>query len=252
MAAVEHSHNLLLQRPELGRTTRRGDDLPGDNFTYGISTISVRGDKGGAGKAISSWQSVEGIQGQGKRPKLHRSKTMDIQDFMALNKAATRKGLHTSQEFSKFRSTHSMPKTVSGLSANPGVAGAEVARIDPFQVYGQPTRPTTPIYDLIEHGYQRKWLEHRRDQDMAARAMSNYSKAGVQGIYETRASLLRKYLPKIENHEVWQIAKFKNVGPHVSSFRSENARKSALENHELDGACRLGYLSQGGYATPPY
>ena len=95
---------------------------------------------------------------------------------------------------------------------------------------------------------------------------------GTQGIYETRTSLLRKYLPPIENNEMWQIKRFKKVyktrnilecsgmimiyfvqvSPHVSSFRSESARKSALEYHDLDGASRFGYFSQGINATPPY
>ncbi|XP_075256953.1 cilia- and flagella-associated protein 77-like isoform X2 [Convolutriloba macropyga] len=250
MTAIEITHDPLLQHAELGRSTRRGHELPPDSFVYGISTT---GDQAGAAKALGSWS---GLENDSIRKISHpagpltRSKTFNDRDFVAMNKAATKKGLHTATDFSRFRSTHNIEKGQMTMSANTNKA--EIGRVPPETVFGQPTRACTPVFDLMENKYQHKWLQQRKDQEMLSRARSRLSKMGTRGIYETRASLLRKYLPPIENHEMWQISKFKKVGPHVSSFRSAGARRSALENHELEGASRFGYLGQGAHATPPY
>lgn len=248
MALDSHTVNPLLQKGELGRTTRRGHDLPPESFVYGLPSA---GDRDGAAKALGSWTSLEkalssnALGGPASGPGgLQRSKTMNDRDFVSLNKAATRKGLFTSQDVSKFRATHNTTKPLIGSKQ----LEREVTRIPPETVFGQPTMPCTPVFDLLEHKYQQKWLQDRRQQDLLSWARSTQSKPS-RDVYENRATLLRKYLPPIENHELWQIRKFKKVGPHVSSFRSENARKTALQNQEFDGASRFGYLGQGAYVV---
>ncbi len=61
-------------------------------------------------------------------------------------------------------------------SQNGVISAEEVGRIPPETVFGQPTRPCTPVFDLIEHKYQQKWLADRREQEILSRARSKMSK----------------------------------------------------------------------------
>ena len=71
--------------------------------------------------ALGSWS---GLENDSIRKISHpagpltRSKTFNDRDFVAMNKAATKKGLHTATDFSRFRSTHNIEKGQMTMSAN--------------------------------------------------------------------------------------------------------------------------------------
>ncbi|XP_063710877.1 cilia- and flagella-associated protein 77-like [Symsagittifera roscoffensis] len=235
MTAIEVTHEPLLRHAELGRATRRGHDLPPDSFVYGISTT---GDRLGAAKALGSWYGTENDFTLGSRGQqmdamggsLKRSNTFNGRDFVAMNKAATKKGLHTSSDFAKYKFTHNVEKQPMTMDTNTNKA--EVGRIPPETVFGQANRAGTPVMELMGNRYQQKWLQEKRQNESVARARSRQSKDWPCSSYEARPPI--------------------SVGPHVSTFRSAKARMSALENHEYESASRFGYLGQGAHATPPY
>ena len=43
-------------------------------------------------------------------------------------------------------------------------------RIPPDMTFGISTRPSTPVFELLEHKYQDKWLAARRESELAQRA----------------------------------------------------------------------------------
>ena len=64
--------------------------------------------------ALGSWSAGHSVSAALPGGGIQRSKTMNDRDFVSLNKAATRKGLYTSQDFSKFRATHNTSKPLIG------------------------------------------------------------------------------------------------------------------------------------------
>lgn len=69
-------------------------------------------------------------------------------------------------------------------------------------------RPSTPIYDLLENRYQERWLAEMREKDKKAniKVMSRKGK-----IYETRTSLLRRYLEPVDPPPYWKMKRWSKV-----------------------------------------
>merc|ERR1711973_606177 len=81
----------------------------------------------------------------------------------------------------------------------------------PDIMFGVPTRPSTPIFDLLEHKYQKIWAkEQAHKQDKAKEAAKVGHRVGKQKggdiiVFETRASQMRRHRPgrnsRITAHE---------------------------------------------------
>ncbi|XP_053380116.1 cilia- and flagella-associated protein 77-like [Mercenaria mercenaria] len=125
-------------------------------------------------------------------------------------------------------------------------------------------KPSTPIFDLLEHKYQDKWLQERRKLELAKRqeeskmGRSTHS-AGILGslqkrspgqVYETRASLLRTYQNPVDADPLWQMPRFtKEAKPSLQTFRSAQARRSAYDNFDSDKISRKGNFGHGTYES---
>ena len=73
-----------------------------------------------------------------------------------------------------------------------------------------PYRPSTPIYDLLEHRYQERWLEERREAERKQR--EKIQKKKLHGkIYETRASLFRRYSEPVDPSPLWKMRRWQKV-----------------------------------------
>merc|ERR1712212_1237689 len=100
----------------------------------------------------------------------------------------------------------------------------------PDIMFGVPTRPSTPIFDLLEHKYQKIWVkEQAHKQDKAKEAAKG------------------RHRPVVETRELWHMKKFKKVGPHLETFRCEEARQKAFKAHETDKSGRMGVQGHGRY-----
>ncbi|XP_062572925.1 cilia- and flagella-associated protein 77-like [Saccostrea cucullata] len=151
-------NNELLLRTELGKPKRRGYGTLGEDFIFGRPNEARHG---GADDALHGWPrnlSTTTLPFARKDKKAER-------DFMALNKAAVQNGLVTAGENYEFRATHDVRRKTAG-SENTRL---RTRRIPPTMVFGISTRPSTPIFDLLEHKYQDKWLQQRRQQELAKR-----------------------------------------------------------------------------------
>ncbi|XP_052790389.1 cilia- and flagella-associated protein 77-like isoform X1 [Mya arenaria] len=243
--------NELLLRTELGKPKRRGVIIPAGT-TYGRPN-GMR--DGGSSEALHGWPTISSSTLPFKR-----KEKASQRDFMALNRAAVSAGLVTANAQYEFRATHD----VRGKTTSEEGQRNRTRRMPPSMVYGISTRPSTPIFDLLEHKYQDKWLQERRKLELAKRQeeskMGRYThSAGVINsaqkrspgqVYETRATLLRTYQNPVDPDPLWQMPKFKNnAQPSLQTFRSGRARTFAYDNFESDMISRKGNLGHGTYES---
>ena len=75
-------------------------------------------------------------------------------------------------------------------------------------------RPSTPVFDLLEHKYQDKWIQEKRKSELCRRYKENErnkSANSSKGYCETRASRMRRYSPPVDPTPLWQMSKFQKV-----------------------------------------
>ena len=89
-------------------------------------------------------------------------------------------------------------------------------------------RPSTPVFDLLEHRYGERWLEERREAERKQRQKNNkkvlyrslspitislafLSEQKLQGVYETRASLMRRYSEPVDSPPLWKMKRWQKV-----------------------------------------
>ncbi|CAB4021232.1 Hypothetical predicted protein [Paramuricea clavata] len=225
-------NNPLLQKSELGRPLKRCFTLPPDGFTYGRPNLYTGN---GAAGALCSWNVV--------RPSA--ATQPQERDFVKLNKMAVQAGLTSAPEQYQFRATHD----VKVSSASKDRSLNKLKKIPPSMVFGVPTRPSTPVFDLLAHKYQEKWIEERRRAEEALRAKQDQKKRVGRDIYETRASLLRKHQPQVDGTPLWHMKKFEKISPKLETFRTSEAKTQAFKHHGSDSTSRKGVFGHGLYET---
>ncbi|XP_070582073.1 cilia- and flagella-associated protein 77-like [Ptychodera flava] len=228
--------NPLLTKPQLGVALKRGFTLPSAQFTYGRPNASK---DGGAAEAVSGWTGLSSL------PILRKEKKQD-RDFIALNKAAVNAGLVSAPEQYQYRATHDVRRRVSEEEKNK----VRTRRIPASMTFGVSTRPSTPVFDLIENKYQDRWLQERRKTELAKREKIQQKTLTNKGIYETRTSLLRKYAPPIDPPPLWQLPRFhrgKSASAHLETYRSPSTKDVAFKHHATDSTSRRGVFGHGIY-----
>ena len=69
------------------------------------------------------------------------------------------------QEQFQYRATHDVRRRVTDDQK----MNIMTRRIPPDVTFGISTRPSTPVFDLLENKYQEKWLLKRREAELARR-----------------------------------------------------------------------------------
>lgn len=235
--------NELLLRNRVGQPKTRGFYLPGKAFTYGRPN-----DK----RDYTAADALRGWGGGSTSLPLTNPKTITGRDFMALNKVTVSAGLVTAKENYDFRATHDIRRKPPAEERR-----AVNRRLPPSMVFGVPTRPCTPIYDILEHKFQDKWIAQKRNQELErrktekqARFSSAPTKKSHLFLYDTRASLLRAYQNPVDDQPLWQMPRFANSArPHLATFRTCKEREDAFSAYELDRVSRKGLMGQGVYES---
>lgn len=232
--ALRETNNPLLLKAEIGKPLKRGFTLPSDKFIYGKTS---QGKNFGAADTFS-WRTK-------LKPLSYKERKPPTRDFISMNKAATQSGLVTAQEHFQYRATHDAAEFEPPLS-NSSIPTRYTL---PATVYGVSTKPSTPVFDLLEHKYQDTWLEETRQSELLQRKKENErNKSENKGYSETRASRLRRYSPPVDSGPLWQMSKFqRNALPALETFRSENARGRAFRHHSSDCTARTGVFGHGTY-----
>jgi len=238
--------NELHLRDKVGSVKARGFDLPNTAFTYGLP--NDRRDWTAA-NALRGWTGSQLPKGGATK-----ARSASERDFMGLNRAAINGGLVRAPENTDYRATHDIRRLPFDKKEMAGKMRSR--RLPPTMVFGVPSRPSTPIFDLLEHKYQDKWIKQRsnelnakRSAEIKRRVMSAPAASRGSGIiYETRASLLRTYQNPVEPAPLWQLPRFtKSAKPHIQSFRTNKSKTDAFKNLETDQIGRRGDFGTGIY-----
>jgi len=233
--AMRETNNPLLLKAEIGKPLKRGFMMPPDQFTFGKTS---QGEIIGASETIS-WRS--------RLKPLNLTEKKPDRDFISMNKAATRAGLVTAKEHFQYRATHD----VAPLKKEREIkckSGKDLPNIN--TVYGVPTKPSTPVFDLLEHKYQDKWLEEIHLGEESKLHKKSERNQGMHSYGETRASRLRRYSPPVDPPPLWQMSKFqKNALPALQTFRNEDVRRKAFIHHGSDCTARTGVFGHGNYES---
>ena len=201
--------NPLLRKASLGKPMQRGFDLPNEHFVYGQPNHCI---DGGAEEAMRYMI----IQAQNKKKEEEGKST---RDFVKLNKAAVQAGLTKSSEQYAARELLSEAVRKNG----PKVDASKVVRgrNPPDMTFGICTRPSTPVFELLEHSYQTKWL-------LGQQKKQNQNKQCESSIRKPRKYVPRrlKYIDNAVKSEekpkdVWQMPKWKKIGSKSGLVRDD-------------------------------
>ncbi|XP_053551858.1 cilia- and flagella-associated protein 77 [Bombina bombina] len=230
MVRESMQENQLLQKAELGKVKQRCYKLPGENFVYGLNTAIK---EGGVAEAIGHWQTVESLA----RPRKL------VPNFQALNREAVKSGLVTSAEHTAYRNTHHI-----WLKFHEGGKRNLRMQFPPDMTFGISTRPSTPIFDLMENRYQHLWEEQQRKVTEELRHKAKQMNK-IGKVQDTRTTLLRRYQPPDEPAPLWQLPRFQKIGPHLDTFPSQEARRKAFSAQHSDAIARRGLYGRGIYTV---
>jgi len=229
--------NELLLHPEVGRARRRGHPLPRDPFIYGRPYPN---NDGGVAEAIHKWRGY--CAGNDEQALLRSEK-----DYITLNKAAVNRGICTVKDVDAYRAKHNCLKKVSGGKSE-GFNRPKPRPIPPGP-YGMPARPSTPINDIIEHRFQKLFIDEIKAREMEGRANAAQMKEKVlpaKGYYENYACKIRQYQPPIAKKPLWQMKRFANIKPGISSWRDPCDEQMARAYACTDKVARSGRKFRGG------
>ncbi|XP_034547581.1 cilia- and flagella-associated protein 77 isoform X1 [Notolabrus celidotus] len=230
--------NPLLIKAPLGQSKSRGLSVPGEDFTYGISSSSIR--DGGVSEVLSDWK-VQPSRGD-SAPHLSLAP-----DFVSLNRDAVKSGLVTSKEMSQFRAQRG---EAMSQNRNPKPKNSVALRRPavPDITFGVTNRPPSPLADLLCHQYGRDWLDKQmirsqnyNHQQKMQKKLSNY-------IQDNRTSLLRRSRPLPVTQTPFKLPRFTQVAPALDTFRDQDARLRALRAHQSDSVSRRGVQGLGTYS----
>ena len=125
-------------------------------------------------------------------------------------------GAVSSKDIAQFRTTHD-----ARLKTGATITKGQAKQLDPSFTYGRPSKPSTPIHDVLNNTFQRNAIAAARRQadfEAAQREQQESSKAGKFGQSQhTRASLGHMKIRAPDAREPFKLQKFKDVGPRIGS-----------------------------------
>ncbi|XP_027543822.1 cilia- and flagella-associated protein 77 [Neopelma chrysocephalum] len=200
--------NPLIIKHEVGKPLRNCYSLPGLDFTYGMY---VHKRDGGVAEAIGHWDSIKP-----RNVGLSKAKLMP-RDFLTMNRGAVEAGCTTAPEFRLYY------KYMDIRLKDENRFLSWVPKI-PDMTFGRPARPSTPIYDIIQHRYKEMWMERQR----ARTRLQIIEKKKLDQVRGNRTTYLRTHPPPVKEESFWHPARFEKVEPHLSTFPDPEAREKAL------------------------
>ncbi|XP_066222934.1 cilia- and flagella-associated protein 77 [Saccopteryx leptura] len=225
--------NPLIVKAELGKPRERSCSLPGIDFNYGLY---IRGLDGGVPEAIGHWHVFK------QQPTCPQELT---RNYIAMNRRAVKAGLVTAQEMSLYRRL----KDIRINDQDDRRLKKEPPSVPPNMTFGIRARPSTPLFDLLQHRYQQLWVQEQKAAQKAIKLEKTH-KMTLGKLYETRSTQLRKYKPPVTLDAPWRMPHFQKVSAHLDTFPTEADRQRAFKAHREEYAVRQGTLRMGNYTHP--
>jgi len=117
----------------------------------------------------------------------------------------------------------------------------------PDIVFGQKSRPRSPIYDVIEHKFQRNWLIQQKARD-ETREQKKFDETKKAKTVQLNSLVLRRNnqtRQPVESGPLWQMSKFQKAPATVESFRTNMARERSFGAYRQQQAAKLGTNRRG-------
>merc|ERR1712036_30051 len=218
--------NPLLRKAELGKPMQRGFELPGEEFIYGRPNHCI---DGGAQEAMQYM--VLQRQREKRDIKARQAKTKELtarkgKNFLKFNKLAIQSGLVTAAEQAQASEEIVKQSYQSAQCTKVGPQKVARRRCPPDMTFGISTRPSTPVFELLEHRYQTqtKVLRSCREQSNR-RTASKFADESTQ--------------------QLWQVPKWKRVPAHLDTFRSREVKECSFKAHEASRHTKRGKIGHG-------
>jgi len=246
--------NPLLRKAELGKPMQRGFELPGEEFIYGRPNHCI---DGGAQEAMQYMVLQRKREQRAIKDRQRKTKELterNSKNFLKFNKLAVQAGLVTAAEQAQASDElhRQSYKSVQCTKVDPKKVARN--RCPPDMTFGIQTRPSTPVFELLEHRYQTRWLQV---QDKKQNQSEAVNKTGNKGIYETQTKVLRACREKSEDRtqkakfndestqQLWQMPKWKKVPAHLKTFRSASIKDNSFAAFESCRHTRRGKIGHG-------
>ncbi|KAI8592695.1 hypothetical protein BDZ88DRAFT_407329 [Geranomyces variabilis] len=228
------TNNVLLVHSSVGKTRPSVYSLPGMNHIYGKR---VERDGSGCAEVLQHWHVHTNPRDSSNAPRML--------NYVAMNRGAAKDGIVSPRDLRAYRKLHPIRINVSmsgrggssdndegsgGVKTVHGGALYRKAPIpsdgDPRFTYGKPTRPSTPVADLMTDRYQREWLvQQERRLAEANRAPKNKPKNPPTKSSPTNQSRSSPKILSIAERDprtLWKLSKFTHVPAHLDTWRAKS------------------------------
>lgn len=243
--------NPLLRKASLGKPMQRGFDLPGENFIYGRPNHCI---DGGAQEAMQYCVLDYKKQCDEANSKANRKNVRRV-NFVKRNRFAVQQGLVNARE----QACASKNLTEAYLIKPPTKVRYTSAPVSgslpPDMTFGISTRPSTPVFELLEHRYQTKWLQSQQKRQLQTDECAKNTAAGkiknTQANFQKACKMFAQRCPDHHNSKQykkdWQMTKWATIGPHLHTFRSPKVRERSMATHNASKNSRRGVFGHGIY-----
>ncbi|KFP86854.1 Uncharacterized protein C9orf171, partial [Acanthisitta chloris] len=181
-------HFTFLQE-EVGKPQRNCYSLPGFDFTYGLYIPRTEG----VAEAIGHWNTVD--------PRFTERRIMG-RDFITMNRGALKEGCVTAREHNMYYKFKDLR-----LKGGPTHSRRRPPKIPMDMTFGMPPRPSTPLFDLLQHRYKELWMEKQRARTIIQRVEKNK----LTDVRDTYSSYLRKHPLPAKKESFWHLRRFEKV-----------------------------------------
>jgi len=243
--------NPLLRKAELGKPMQRGFELPGKEFIYGRPNHCI---DGGAQEAMQYTvlehnrirrHELAAKSGQKRRKNFVKRNILCVQNGLVTAKEQASCGTHFDTDIYLINPPElaNKPNSLNTVRSR---------RCPPDTTFGISTRPSTPVFELLEHRYQTKWLQNqqkKQDQNNEVAKKNGHGRPykTQTKVQQLMCELQHKRRTEYEkgNEKLWQMPRFQQTGPHLKTFRSESVRERSFREHEAQRNTKQGFLGQG-------
>ncbi|KAI8817113.1 uncharacterized protein EV422DRAFT_255070 [Fimicolochytrium jonesii] len=221
------TNNVLLVHSSVGKTRPTVYSLPTTNHVYGKK---VEWDDYGCAQVLQHWHAKVQAANAKAEPR--------TLDYIAMNRGAAKEGIINPKDLRKYRKLHPIRIQVgvkgssSSIPVTAGVGGVLNRKApipsdaNPAFTYGKPTRPSTPVADLMTDRYQREW-QLQQDKKLAherslPKVKSNKPKPAKHRDTDTSDRIPFVNIAERDPKSLWKISKFQKVGAHLHTWRDES------------------------------
>ncbi|XP_043836510.1 cilia- and flagella-associated protein 77-like [Dromiciops gliroides] len=215
--------NHLILKPELGRTRRICNILPGSDFVYGMQNCY----EDGVAETIGQWRIHPYTDSLKKKPC----------NFLNLNAKAVQAGFVTPAEYHSFRLGYHQIKAIK--KNKPPLEHL------PKKQYSD---ESVTMADLIQQKFKNQWLQKRIKKD-SIRYKDFVKITPREGYYQTCGTKIKQYQSQVKLSPPWRLAQFQKAEACLNTFSDEAIHQKSLKNFREEAPVRCGTLSLGIYTS---